>query len=89
MTATTALLGSALLLPLLTASADLTVNNCDDAKQWHGASRETALVKEGSGAIRWVPSQSVELSTPQSPTTGAAATACGSGCTAPRPAAAA
>jgi hypothetical protein len=63
MTTNIALLGYALLLPLLTTPADLIVNNCDNAKQWHGASRETVLVKEGAGAIRWVPSQNVEVST--------------------------
>ena len=62
MTATMTLLGSALLLPLLTASSDVMVNDCDDAKQWRGASREATLVKEGGGAIRWTPSQNVAVS---------------------------
>ena len=40
MTANFALLASALSLSLLTAPTDVIVNNCDDAKQWHGASRD-------------------------------------------------
>lgn len=56
-------MASTLMLPLLGAPGDLMVNTCDDARQWRGASREAALVKEGTGAVRWVPSQSVELST--------------------------
>lgn len=63
MTANMALLGAVLLLPLSAAPTDIIVNNCDDAKQWHGASREATLVKEGAGAIRWAPSRSAELST--------------------------
>jgi hypothetical protein len=63
MTAAMAFLGSAILAALPAAPAEVIVNNCDDAKQWHGASRETTLVKEGTGAVGWVPSRSVELST--------------------------
>jgi hypothetical protein len=63
MTTIMALLGSALLSSMPLAPAGLIVNNCDNAKQWRGASCETLLVKEGAGAAGWVPSKSVELST--------------------------
>ena len=57
------LLAPMVLFPILTASSDLVVNRCDDASQWRGGSPETVLVKEGAGAVRWIPSQNVELST--------------------------
>jgi hypothetical protein len=57
------LLAPMVLLPILTASSDLVIDRCDDASQWRGGIPETVLVKEGAGAVRWIPSQNVELST--------------------------
>lgn len=59
---TPSMLTAALALLCGTACADLVVSNCDDSKSWRGGQPETALVKEGTGAIRWTPSEEVMLS---------------------------
>jgi hypothetical protein len=62
--------GMSLLCPilqfaLLTASSDLVINNCDDAKQWRGAVPEKSLVKEGVGAVRWDGAKGSEVIFPE------------------------
>lgn len=45
------------------AQQDLIISNCDDASVWRGGEPETALVREGTGAVKWVPSKQAGLST--------------------------
>jgi len=45
------------------ATGAIVINTVTTRSKWHGASREATLVKEGTGAVRWVPSQSVDVST--------------------------
>ena len=47
----------------LAAEGQLVVNDCDDAGAWEGGGPEAELVKQGAGAVRWVPSEHVGLST--------------------------
>jgi hypothetical protein len=54
------LLGLALIC--CTAGADVIISNCDNPAPWKGGKPETTLVKEGAGALRWVPSESPEIS---------------------------
>jgi len=57
----------ALLPAALWAQEGLTVNDCDDASQFRGGSSETTLVRQGAGAVRWRPAESVSLETSQIP----------------------
>ena len=51
----------------LWAQESLTVNDCEDASQFRGGTAEAAVLKQGAGAVRWRPAESVSLETSEIP----------------------
>lgn len=50
------------LASLCMAQDGLVISTCDDASVWRGGESEAETVREGTGAVRWVPSKQAGLS---------------------------